>query len=584
MRFLIFLRGVLGLALALVAAGARAQAPAWRAVAAGSATGDYSSVSATATDDAGNVYLAGNFAGTVSFGPFTLTNATADGRRDAFVAKWSPATGAFAWAQRAGGPGNDVATALAISGPHVYVAGSFGGPTAAFGPLALANADPSGATRDVFVAGLAADTGAFAWAQPAGGPADDYATALAAAGPMVYVAGGFGSATARFGGTALARAGSGGADAFVAALFSLSTEGRFWWAQRAGGAGDDVATAVAVRGASVYVAGRFASATATFGAVVLANANPNGSHDAFVAKLTDVSFSADFVWAQRAGGAGDDRANALAVSGAGVYVAGEFQGPTASFGGTVLANTTTDNLYYDVFVAKLSDAGPSGAFAWARRAGGPGDDYANALAVRGADVYVAGSFAGNVLGNAAATFGGTTFTTAGLIDLYVAKLTDAGPSGAFAWATRAGGAGYDYATALAVRDANVYVAGDFASATAGFGALAVANPNSAAAAYLAALADGTALAAAAPAPRAGVAAYPNPARAWATVRVPAVPGAARATLALLDAQGRAVRTWAGPLPAGGATAEVELRGLAPGLYRVQVQAGGWRAVQPLVVE
>ncbi|WP_157887045.1 T9SS type A sorting domain-containing protein [Hymenobacter sp. PAMC 26628] len=583
MRFLAFLRGVLGLA--LVAGGARAQAPAWRAaVAGGSATGDYSSVSATATDDAGNVYLAGNFAGTVSFGPFALTNASADGLRDAFVAKWSPATGAFLWARRAGGPGNDAATALAVSGSHVYAAGSFGGPTATFGPLTLANADPSGATRDVFVAELAADTGAFAWAQPAGGPADDYATALAAAGPLVYVAGGFGSATAAFGGTALARAGSSGADAFVAALVAGGPGAAFRWAQRAGGPGDDVATALAVRGASVYVAGRFASATAAFGPAALANANPNGSHDVFVAKLTDAGPSAAFTWAQRAGGAGDDRANALAVSGASVYVAGEFQGPTASFGGTVLANTTTDNLYYDVFIAKLTDAEPSGAFAWARRAGGPGDDYANALAVRGADVYVAGSFAGNVLGNAAATFGGTTFTTAGLIDLYVAKLTDAGPSGAFAWATRAGGPGYDYATAVALASTGVYVAGDFASPTAGFGPLALANPNSAATAYLAALADGTALATSAPAPRAGMAAYPNPARARATVQVPAVPGAAQATLALLDARGRVLRTWAVPLPTAGTSAEVALDGLAPGLYQVQVQAGGWRAVQPLVVQ
>ncbi|TPG66713.1 T9SS C-terminal target domain-containing protein [Hymenobacter nivis] len=569
----------------LGAGRARAQAPAWRAaVAASSTSGDYSSVSATATDDAGNVYLAGNFAGTVSFGSFALTNATADGRRDAFVAKWSPATGAFLWAQRAGGPGDDGATALAVSGGNVYVAGSFGGPTAAFGALTLANADPSGATRDVFVAELAADTGAFAWAQPAGGPADDYATALAAAGPRVYVAGAFGSATATFGGTALARAGSGGADAFVAALEAGGAGAAFAWAQRAGGPGDDVATGVAVSGASVYLAGRFASATAAFGPLALANVNPNGSHDAFVAKLADAGPSAAFAWAQRAGGPGDDRANALAVSGTNVYVAGEFQGPTATFGGTVLANTTTDNLYYDVFVAKLADAGPSGAFAWARRAGGPGDDYANALAVRGADVYMAGSFAGNVLGNAAATFGSTTFTTAGLIDLYVAKLTDAGPSGAFAWATRAGGPGYDYATAVALGTAGVYVAGDFASASASFGALAVANPNSAATAYLAVLGDGTALATSAPAPLAGVAAFPNPARARATVRVPAVSGAARATVVLLDARGRVVRTQTVPLPAAGTAAEVPLNGLAPGLYHVLVQAGSWRAVQPLVVE
>ena len=77
---------------------------------------------------------------------------------------------------------------------------------------------------------------------------------------------------------------------------------------------------------------------------------------------------------------------------------------------------------------------------------------------------------------------------------------------------------------------------------------------------------------------------PNPAHGTATVQLPAVPGAAQATLTLLDALGRTVRTQLVPLPAAGATAEVPLAGLAPGLYRLRVQAGGLLASRALAVE
>ena len=78
--------------------------------------------------------------------------------------------------------------------------------------------------------------------------------------------------------------------------------------------------------------------------------------------------------------------------------------------------------------------------------------------------------------------------------------------------------------------------------------------------------------------------WPNPARAAATVRLPAVPGAAQATLTLRDALGRVIRTQLVNLTAAGATAEIPLTGLAPGLYHVQVQAGGQQASRGLAVE
>jgi len=81
-----------------------------------------------------------------------------------------------------------------------------------------------------------------------------------------------------------------------------------------------------------------------------------------------------------------------------------------------------------------------------------------------------------------------------------------------------------------------------------------------------------------------VALYPNPARTVVAVVVPAIAGATHATLALVDAVGRTVRTQSLTLSGAGTPAQVALTGLAPGLYRVRVQAGGQQLCRTLAVE
>ncbi|MFD2721202.1 T9SS type A sorting domain-containing protein [Hymenobacter monticola] len=72
--------------------------------------------------------------------------------------------------------------------------------------------------------------------------------------------------------------------------------------------------------------------------------------------------------------------------------------------------------------------------------------------------------------------------------------------------------------------------------------------------------------------------FPNPAHGRATVQLPA--GAGPAALTVLDALGRPVRTQI----ATASKADLDLTGLAPGLYAVRVQAGGTTATRRLVVE
>ena len=315
------------------------------AVVAVGATYNYSEVTATAADAAGNVFLAGNFTGTVALGGTTLTSF---GAQDVFVAKFNLASNQFIWAQQAGGTGTDIATALAVSGTSVYVAGYSYGFTAGFGTITLTNASPI----DLFVAKLtdAGGTGSFVWAQQAGGTEADIANALAVSGTSVYVTGNFSSSMARFGTTTLIGSGNFVPDVFVAKLTDAGGTGSFVWAQQAGGTRYDYAYALAVSGTSVYVAGSFDSPTVSFGPTTLTNV---GSQDVYVTKLIDTGSTGSFVWAQQAGGRGEDYSSALAVSGTSVYVAGTFANPTAGFGPATLTNPNPNTTLG--FLAALTD-------------------------------------------------------------------------------------------------------------------------------------------------------------------------------------------------------------------------------------
>ena len=538
----------------------RAQAPAWQmaAVAGNPATSAVTSrVFATAPDGAGNVLVVGTFNGTASFGGTSLTSAGGD---DVFVAKWRPATGTYVWAARGGGVGNDVATAVAVSGANVYVAGGFIG-TGFFGGVATSAINGT----DGFLAKLtdAGTSATFEWVQRLGGAGFDQATGVAASGASVYVVGGF-DTSAGFGTLSLASAGGG--DVFVVKFADAGTFSSSVWARRAGGTGTDRATSVAVSGANVYVGGSFASPVASFGATNLSGSITN---NAFVTKLADAGTTGDFVWARQGSSTSANSIDAVAVSSTGLYVGGVHN---ATLGlGTILLPTAGGP---DGFVARLTDAGITGDFVWGQRLGGAGTDGVTALAASGPNVYAGGHFAG------VAGFGSTTVTSAGNLDVFVAKLFDAGANGNFEWVQRAGGVGLDSGGALALTTAGALYAGGFVAPPATFGTLQVATPYAGAVGFLAALA-GNALPTAADTPLAALALYPNPAHGRATVQLPALPGATTATLAILDALGRTIRTQAA---ATNAPAELDLTGLAPGLYAVRVQAGAATAMRRLVVE
>lgn len=378
------------------------------------------------------------------------------------------------------GPANAVGTAVsgaeAYSGStatdaqgNVYVVGTFGG-RLLFGSQPLTSRLSN---LDVFVVKYDA-VGNYQWAVSAGGDLPDYGLGLALdAGGNVYLTGTYAS-PAQFGALTLP-APAGRADVFVA---KLDPAGNWLWATTGGGTEDDTGAALAVDAAGILtVAGSFGGTAATFGPTQLANpAAPTAARAGFVARL---SAGGSWLSATAIVGQGTTTSDDVALDAAGnAYVCGSFAGASAIFGSTTLPNAAASTT--DSYVAKLT---PAGRWHWATRGGGPGPDRAQAVAVDGNGlVYLTGGFGGS------AAFGATTLASQGTaFDVYVAAL-DA--TGAWRWATRAGGAAAEAGSDLVLDGTGrPVITGEFFGPTAQFGnaTLALSGPQGQSDAFVAKL-------------------------------------------------------------------------------------------------
>ena len=342
------------------------------------------------------------------------------------------------WALKGGGTSFDEGRSIAVDGSgNTYVTGAFQG-TASFGGTTLT----SSGREDIFVAKYDA-SGSVLWAKKAGGSSFDAGQGIALDGSgNAYVTGWF-SGTSDFGNTTLFS--SGKWDVFVA---KYDASGSVLWAKKAGGTLLDQGRSIALdSNGNTYVTGWF-TGTASFGGKTLTSSEDD---DIFVAKY---DASGAVLWAKKAGGTNSEAGRSIAVDGSGnAYVAGGFE-DTASFGGTTL----TSSGQIDIFVAKY-DA--SGNVLWAKKAGGTSFDNGVDIALDGnGNTYVTGSFRGT------ASFGGTTLTSSGIDDIFVAKYH---ASGNVLWAKKAGGISSDKGSGIAVDGSgNAYVTGLFWD-TASFG-------------------------------------------------------------------------------------------------------------------
>jgi hypothetical protein len=233
------------------------------------------------------------------------------------------------------------------------------------------------------------------------------------------------------------------------------------WANSAGGTSADIGYCIATdANGNVYVTGNFISPSITFGTITLTNASNGIFSDIFIVKYDALG---NVLWANSAGSSADERGISLSADANGnVYLTGYFYSDTITFGTTTLTNVGGG----DIFIAKYDAAGNE---LWAKALGGVNDDVGNCVSTdTSGNVYLTGYFK-----SATITFGATTLTNAGYMNIFLAKY-DA--TGTVLWATSAGGTAYADGHSISTdASGNVYVTGYFQSDTITFGTITLPN-------------------------------------------------------------------------------------------------------------
>ena len=408
-----------------------------------------------AMDGAGNSYVTGYFYNIADFDPGPGTqNLNAGQGFDIFLAKYD-ASGNYVWAKRLGSTGSDRGYSVAVDASgNSYLTGHFY-QTVDFDPGAgTANLTATGQLTDIFLAKYDA-SGNYVWAKNIAGSGSDRGSSIMIdASGNSYITGQF-TGTADFdpgAGTQMLTATGTAEDIFLA---KYDASGNYVWANRIGDVNADIGYAVAVDASgNSYITGEF-SGTVDFDPGAGTNSLTSGGLDIFLAKY---DASGNYVWAKRMGGGGNDAGYGVAVDASGnSYITGRFL-ITADFDPGPGTQNLTSAGAGETFLAKY-DA--SGNYVWARRMGGAGHEYANAVAVDATgNSYITGVFTGTSDFDPGA--GAQNLSSSG-DDIFVAKY-DA--SGNYLWAKSMGGTtpdlGQDRGNAVAV-DAlgNSYWAGSF---------------------------------------------------------------------------------------------------------------------------
>lgn len=284
--------------------------------------------------------------------------------------------------------------------------------------------------------GLGAQVPMWMWANGGGGSGYDACNDIVCDSQGNFYVTGYFQDAAGFGDAVVTSAG--GYDIYVA---KLDGEGDWEWVATAGGYGLDTGCAITVDGAdNLYVAGGF-NASANFGSTTLTSV---GGQDVFIAKLDT---QGNWLWAKKAGWTAYDIAYEIDADQQGnVYVTGWFTN-SGQFGDIFITGGGNE----DMFLAKLDSYGN---WLWAINAPGPEWGGGEGLYVSETGFpYVSGAFMG------AAQFGGTTLTSAGNKDIFIAK---ADRDGNWLWAKSAGATGEDYGFGICVdHGSHLYLTGIF---------------------------------------------------------------------------------------------------------------------------
>src|SRR5690554_4728118 len=379
-----------------------------------------------AIDASDNIYTAGRFGGTATFGNITLTAENSDvdvSYNSVYVAKQDTA-GEVLWVSEFFGE-QDISLTTHIfnvfsittdTQGNIYTLGTFNTVTATFGNITLnriSNYNSSG-SYDMFIVKQDA-MGQVLWAENFGTIGDDTFADIIGydittdASDNLYITGNF-DGTVVFGDATFSSPFPG--DCFVLKMDSL---GEVVWVKQFEGGGTTQSLSQCITTDAtdnIYVAGSFGGEELNIDDIILSSTMDEGSDyytsDVFTVKI---SSSGQVLWAKNYGGTGYEGVNDITVDTSGkVYITGYFGG-VANFSGNFLVSEGSN----DVFVLKTNNAG---VVEWAEGFGSTGSDNGKGIIVDSSgNIYVTGEFEDTV------SFGSTDLTATGYKDMFLIKLS-----------------------------------------------------------------------------------------------------------------------------------------------------------------
>lgn len=409
------------------------------------------------TDSQGNLYVGGNFSGTVDFDPGSGTAMkTSLGWWDGFVAKYD-ANGNFQWVAALGGSAdNDAVMGLTADLTGVWVTGWF--VDEAYFDEGLTVSRTSNGSADIFVAKYDASDGELIFVNTTGSTSGDFGTLVAIDDDKnVYLAGEFHGFTSF---DPLSSSGDripeGATDMYLA---KYDAAGNYQWVNVLGSAdGDDIPKAIAVSpdGASVYIGGYFVGFFYYDPLNHLTGAGASGNTDGFYGQY-DASNGA-YIWHSQVRSTQYDYVMSLAVDENGVYAGGLHGGSPTEIGNINNSTNIYSNGGTDGFIVRHDPATKD--IIWVNSIGSSaGNDYLFDMALQGASVYAVGSFSAPM--DVDPSVEGETIleNTSPTYDAYMVKYN--WQNGDFVSGQSIGGTGTDEAWMMAVSQDAVYWGGIF---------------------------------------------------------------------------------------------------------------------------
>lgn len=330
------------------------------------------------SDAQGNIYYCSKFKDSATLDDTTLISS---GEEDIFVTKLDP-DGKIEWAVRAGGPGTDDCSALAVNSDGTITIGGMFSDTAEFGSFSRTAAGKN----DLFVARLESSNGSFEWVFPAGSDSmeiNEYAVAIASDDSGNSFITGEAGGGATFGSTTM----SGSPGKLSAYIAKIDPAGTFvWLAELQASYSQHITLDTS---GNIYV----------LGGIGLDSSSPNIFTDniIMIAKGRD-AFSWN-LWTSPAICNGGLHPNHLIVDEKGnIIISGAFKG-RIQFSATTLTSGTSDPMAY---LARLD---PDGNFTGAQSIVAPVSVAAGLARDKTGGLYVVGRFTGT------ADFGGIELTS-----------------------------------------------------------------------------------------------------------------------------------------------------------------------------